>query len=69
MSTRYEGAAAEWTHITVHPAGTELADDEVSEGNVAVAFNYDEVFYVVGTPEDVRSLLQAALDKLKEATG
>ena len=65
MSVRYEGAAAEWTHITIHPAGTELADDEISEGNVAVAFNYDEVFYIVGTPEKVQELLEVALDRLK----
>jgi hypothetical protein len=60
MSTRYEGAGAKDTRITIHQAGEEIGDDVVPEGQVALAFNYDEVFYIQGTPAEVKALLTKA---------
>ena len=60
MTTRYEGAGASTTRITVHKAGEELGVDVIPEGQIALAFNYDEVFYLQGTPVEVRALLTKA---------
>jgi hypothetical protein len=60
MSTRYEGAGAKDTRITIHKAGEEIGDDVVDEGQIALAFNYDEVFYLQGTPREVMELLTKA---------
>jgi hypothetical protein len=60
MSTRYEGAGAKDTRITIHKAGEEIGDDVVPEGQIALAFNYDEVFYIQGTPVEVRILITRA---------
>lgn len=68
MSTRYEGASAKSTTITVHKAGEEIGADVVPEGEIALAFNYDEVFYLQGGAWDIAELLQDGLDKIKEAT-
>lgn len=57
MSVRYEGAGAANTTITIHKAGEEIGADEVPEGEIALAFNYDEVFYLQGKPWEVRKLL------------
>lgn len=65
MTTRYEGAGAKDTRITVIPAGEEIGDDVVPEGQIALAFSYDEVFYLQGTPQQVRELLEVALDRVK----
>lgn len=67
MTTRYEGAGAKDTRITVHTAGEEIGDDVVPEGQIALAFNYDEVFYLQGRAWDVGQLLQDGLDKIREA--
>lgn len=64
MSVRFEGAWASGTAVEVAGAGTTLGEDEVAEGHVAVVFSYDEVFYVEGTPDELRTLLQRALDAL-----
>jgi hypothetical protein len=57
MSTRYEGAGAKDARITVHMPKTLLGEDIIPEGQIALAFNYDEVFYLQGTPAEVRALL------------
>ena len=64
MSTRYEGAGAKDTRITIHTAGEEIGNDVVPEGQIALAFNYDEVFYLQGTGTEVYRLLQRATDAL-----
>ena len=66
MTVRYEGAGATSTTITVHKAGEEIGEDEVPEGEIALAFNYDEVFYLQGKPWDVAQLLQDGLDKIRD---
>jgi hypothetical protein len=68
MSTRFEGAGAKDTRITIHQAGEEIGDDEVPEGDVVLAFSYDEVFYLQGTAAEVRELLEVALDRLNAET-
>ena len=60
MSTRYEGAGAKDTRITVHAAGEEIGDEVVPEGQIALAFNYDEVFYLQGTPGEIMIALAEA---------
>lgn len=60
MTVRYEGAGAKDTRITVHKAGEEIGEDEVPEGQIALAFNYDEVFYLQGTPWEITELLYRA---------
>jgi hypothetical protein len=67
MSTRFEGAGARDVQITIIEAGEEIGDDVVPDGQIALAFNYDEVFYLQGTSWDVGQALQRGLDKLKEA--
>ena len=64
MSTRYEGAGAKDTRITIHTAGEEIGDDVVPEGQIALAFNYDEVFYLQGKPHEVRELLDKGIAAL-----
>lgn len=70
MTTRYEGAGAKDTRVTIHTAGEEIGDDVIPEGQIAVAFNYDEVFYIQDTPDQVGALLEDAVvrlqNKLKE---
>lgn len=65
MTTRFEGAGAKDTSITIHKAGEEIGADVVPEGKIALAFNYDEVFYVQGTPDEVGALLVDALARLE----
>lgn len=68
MSTRFEGAGAKDTRIIVLKPGEEIGDDVVPEDQVALCFDYDEVFYLQGKPWDIGQLLQDGLDKLKEAS-
>ena len=68
MTARYEGAGAKTTTITIHKAGEEIGDDVVDEGQIALAFNYDEVFYVQGTPAEISTLLTRAQTALEEAS-
>ena len=60
MSVRYEGAGARDVGVSVAQAGEEVGDDIVPEGQLALCFNYDEVFYLVGTAEELDALLGAA---------
>lgn len=69
MSTRYEGAGANDTWITIHAAGEEIGDDVVPEGQVALAFNYDEVFYIQGAVPDLLDLLDQARMELQKVRG
>ena len=64
MATRYEGAGAKDVRITILQAGEELGQDVVPEGQIALCFNYDEVFYLQGTMEDVFWVLDRARHKL-----
>ena len=64
MTTKYEGSGATSTRITIHAGGEEIGYDEVPEGHIALAFNYDEVFYVQGTPDEVHKLLVEAIVKV-----
>ena len=64
MSVRYEGAGAKDTRITIHAAGEEIGDDVIPEGHIALAFNYDEVFYLQGTADDLQTLLVDAMAKV-----
>lgn len=61
MTTRYEGAGAGSVRITVVGPGEEIGADVVPEGQMALAFSYDEVFYVQGTREELSRLLSKCL--------
>lgn len=65
MTTRYEGAAAKDVKITILRAGEEIGVDVVPEGQVALCFNYDEVFYIQGTMPDVFYVLDRARTDLR----
>ena len=60
MSTRYEGAGARDTRVTILRAGEQIGVDTVPKGQIALCFNYDEVFYLQGTPLEIRRLLTNA---------
>lgn len=66
MSVRYEGASARYVSISIARAGEEVGDDTVPEGQIALCLSYDEVFYIVGTPEQVSTLLNRALHRVEE---
>lgn len=66
MSTRYEGAGARDVKITILRAGEEIGEDVVPEGQLALCFNYDEVFYIQGTIEDVFYVLDRARFELRK---
>jgi len=57
MTTRYEGAAAKDVKFTILGAGEEIGVDVVPEGQIALCFNYDEVFYIQGTATELVNLL------------
>lgn len=66
---RYEGAGADMTRVVVLSAGDEIGDlglDTLSDGEVAVAFIYDEVFFLQGSSESLRRLLLEALTQLEK---
>lgn len=69
MTTRYEGAGAKDTRITIHRAGEEIGEDVVPEGQIALAFNYDEVFYLQGKPHEVRQLLFEGIQQVNGNAG
>jgi hypothetical protein len=65
MSVRYEGAYAKHTRVSVHGAGAVIGeDDPLAGGQAAVMFSYDEVFYLLGTPAELRKVLTRALWQL-----
>jgi hypothetical protein len=65
MTTRYEGAAAKDVTVTILRAGEEIGADVVPDGQLALCFNYDEVFYIQGTMEDVFYVLDRARTDLR----
>jgi hypothetical protein len=65
MTVRYEGAAAKGVRVTILRAGEEVGVDVVPEGQVALCFNYDEVFYIQGRMEDVFYVLDRARTDLR----
>ena len=68
MTVRYEGAGANDTFITVAQAGEEIGADVVPEGQIALCFNYDEVFYIQGKPADLLDLLDQARFEVQKST-
>ena len=61
MPARYEGCDAQWTSIGVEGPGSEIGEDVVPAGNVAVVFSYDEVFVYTGEPDLVIAQLRKAI--------
>lgn len=59
MTVRYEGAPATAT-ITMATSGRQVGDDIVPDDQVALIINYDEVFYIQGTVEQVRDFITRA---------
>lgn len=53
--------------VTVAPTGTEIGQDTVDDGNVALVFGGNDIAVVEGTPEEVRDLLSTALVALLPA--
>lgn len=66
MTTRFEGAGAKDVKVSVLKAGEEVGVDVVPEGQVALAFSYDEVFYIQGTIADVFYVLDRARWELRK---
>lgn len=62
MSTRFEGAGARDVRFSVLQAGDRVGVDVIPDGQIALCFNYDEVFYLQGTPREVIMALEAARD-------
>jgi hypothetical protein len=65
VTIRYEGAYAERTIVEAVPAGEELGGDVLDRP--ALAFNYDEVFFVVGSAPELVAFtgrVQAAARRL-----
>lgn len=60
VTTRFEGAGARDVKVTVVKAGEEIGEDVVPEGQIALVFNYDEVFYIQGTLPDLFFVLGRA---------
>lgn len=68
MSTRYEGASAIYASTGWQRPGTNIGDDTLIAGNYALTINYDEVFYIQGTPDELRTFLvrlDAQLQKIE----
>ena len=59
MTVRYEGAPAT-ASITVAAGGRQVGDEIVPDDQVALIINYDEVFYIQGTVEQVRDFITRA---------
>lgn len=66
MTTRFEGAGARDVRVSIIKAGEEIGADVVPEGQIALAFSYDEVFYIQGTTEDVWFVLDSARQRLRK---
>lgn len=64
MSVRFSGFDADYTNLSIVPAGTVLGEDTVPAGLVALVMDGDEVTYMEGTPDQIRKRLQWALDAL-----
>lgn len=56
MSTRYEGAGAD-TDVDWEKPGDEIGELTLPPGNYALTICYDEVFYIQGTPEELRRFM------------
>jgi hypothetical protein len=70
VTIRYEGAYAERTTVEAVPAGEELGGDVLDRP--ALAFGYDEVFFVVGSPAELVAFadrVHAAASRLTGAPG
>lgn len=65
MSMHMIGLHAENTLVQVDGEGTEIGEDTVGAGRVALSLgSYSDVAVIEGTPDEVRALLQKALDAL-----
>lgn len=68
MSVRTEWFSAEWSTLTVAPAGEEIGEDTVNEGNVGLVLDGGECAVLEGTPEQIRNMLTDALRQLDSLT-
>jgi hypothetical protein len=57
MSTRYEGAAAVDTTAEWERPGARIGDESLEPGQYALVLGYDEVFYLVGNPRQLRDFM------------
>lgn len=64
MSVHIEWMAAS-DGVKVVPAGTEIGQDTVDAGHVALVFGADSLAVVEGTPKQVRDILTRALAALE----
>lgn len=63
----------EWLHTsdttaTALPAGSEIGDQLVGEGNVAIVFGYDEAVVIEGSKERLIKLLTTALRRVESVS-
>lgn len=59
MTVRYEGAPAT-SSISMAISGRQVGEDIIPDKQVALIINYDEVFYIQGTIEEVRDFINRA---------
>lgn len=53
MSTRYEGADADAVSVDMLRPLERVGEYELKPGEYGVQLNYDEVFYITGSPADI----------------
>jgi hypothetical protein len=57
VSTRYEGADAKSVSLDWEKPGAEIGQDQLAPGQYALTIGYGEMFYITGTPEELRDLI------------
>jgi len=65
MAVRFEGTHAMNVRFSVVRSGEEVGVEVMPEGQVALCFNYDEVFYIEGTVSEVIELLADGINALQ----
>jgi hypothetical protein len=65
MSTRYEGVGASSAGTGWESPGAAIGDDTLERGQYALVINYDEVFYIQGTPDELRAFLVRLDERLQ----
>jgi hypothetical protein len=66
MSVRYEGADAREAGTGWEEPGTEIGEDTLAPGQYALTINYDEVFYISGSPKGLRDFMVRLDEQLQE---
>lgn len=65
MSLRVEWIHADYLATEGLPAGSQIGDETVTEGHVALILNYDEAVVIEGTKASVSAKLRRALAQVE----